>query len=71
MVIHGQVNNITAFGAFVDLGIHESGLLHISELSHKRVDSVGSVLKVGQILQVKVIGIDESRRRISLSIKDL
>ncbi len=64
----GVVNNITAFGAFVDLGIKENGLLHISQLSRKRVNAVSDVLKLGQKLQVKVIDIDPSRRRISLSL---
>ena len=70
MTIPGIVGNITAFGAFVDLGIKENGLLHISELSHKRVASVADVLHLGQRINVKVIGIDTARRRISLSLKD-
>lgn len=71
MVLSGIVNNITAFGAFVDLGIKENGLLHISELSNKRVNSVNEVLKLGQQVKVKVIGIDAARKRISLSIKSI
>ncbi|MCH5221717.1 MAG: RNA-binding transcriptional accessory protein [Muribaculaceae bacterium] len=67
----GLVNNITAFGAFVDLGIKENGLLHISQLSHKRVAAVSDVLHIGQQIMVKVIDIDTPRRRISLSMKDV
>ncbi|MBD5174357.1 MAG: RNA-binding transcriptional accessory protein [Bacteroidales bacterium] len=71
MVLTGLVNNITAFGAFVDLGIHENGLVHISELSNKRVNSVADVLKLGQKVTVRVIGIDRERKRISLSMKNV
>lgn len=67
MTVPGVVNNITAFGAFVDLGIKENGLLHISQLSRKRVAAVSDVLKLGQRVEVKVIDIDPVRRRISLS----
>lgn len=70
MTVPGIVNNITAFGAFVDLGIKENGLLHISQLSHKRVAAVGDVLRLGQQINVKIIDIDPTRRRISLSLKD-
>ena len=71
MVLTGLVNNITAFGAFVDLGIHENGLVHISELSNKRVNSVAEVLKLGQKVTVRVISIDRERKRISLSMKNV
>lgn len=64
----GVVNNITAFGAFIDLGIKENGLLHISQISRKRVNDVSDVLHLGQRLEVKVIDIDPVRRRISLSL---
>lgn len=70
MLLHGKVNNITAFGAFIDLGIHESGLVHISQLANKRVASVSDVLALGDIVKVKVIDIDPVRHRISLSIKE-
>lgn len=70
-VVPGVVNNITAFGAFVDLGIKENGLLHISQLSHKRVAAVSDVLHLGQKINVKVIDIDPVRKRISLSLKDV
>ncbi len=65
----GQVTNITMFGAFVDIGIKENGLLHISEMSDRFVENAMDVLKVGQELKVRVLGIDMDRRRISLSAK--
>ena len=68
MTVPGIVNNITAFGAFVDLGIKENGLLHISRLSTRRVASVSDVLRLGQHIEAKVIDIDTQRRRISLSL---
>ena len=70
MILHGKVNNITAFGAFVDLGIHESGLVHISQLADRRVAAVSDVLALGDIVKVKVLDTDPVRRRISLSIKE-
>lgn len=68
MVLPGIVNNITAFGAFVDLGIKENGLLHISKISKRRISSVGEVLKLGQRIEVKIIDIDRARKRISLEL---
>ena len=68
MVLPGIVNNITAFGAFVDLGIKENGLLHISKISKRRISSVGEVLKLGQRIEVKVIDVDRTRKRISLEL---
>ena len=65
----GGVTNITMFGAFVDIGIKENGLLHISEMSDRFVENAMEVLKVGQELKVRVLGIDMDRRRISLSCK--
>lgn len=64
----GIVSNITAFGAFIDLGIKENGLLHISKISTRRINSVGDVLRLGQHVEVSVIEIDSMRRRISLSM---
>ena len=68
MTLPGIVNNITAFGAFIDLGIKENGLLHISRISKRRISSVGEVLKLGQRIEVKVIDIDRPRKRISLEL---
>ena len=64
----GIASNITAFGAFIDLGIKENGLLHISRISTRRINSVGDVLRLGQHVEVSVIEIDSMRRRISLSM---
>lgn len=69
MVLNGIVNNITAFGAFVDIGVHESGLVHISQLSDKFVSDATKVVKLHQKIKVKVIDVDLNRRRISLSMK--
>lgn len=68
MELPGIVNNITAFGAFVNLGIKENGLLHISHISDRRINSVSDVLKLGQRIQVKIIDIDPIRHRISLQL---
>ena len=67
-VIEGKVSRLTNFGAFIDVG-GVDGLVHISEISYKHVDKPSDVLKVGQSVKVKVIGIDNDRHRISLSIK--
>ena len=71
MLLNGIINNITNFGAFVDVGIKEYGLIHISELSHKFIKSPHEVVKINQKVNVKVIDIDRDRKRISLSLKDL
>jgi uncharacterized protein len=71
MVLNGIINNITNFGAFVDLGIKEYGLIHISELSDKYIKSPHDVVKINQKVNVKVINIDKERKRISLSLKDV
>lgn len=69
MELEGTVSNIAAFGAFVDIGLHENGLVHISKLSDRFVKDPLSVVRVGQIVRVKVLDIDRKRRRISLSMK--
>ncbi len=71
MILFGKVNNITAFGAFIDIGIKENGLLHISQMSNKRISSPSEIVRINQIIKTKVIDVDIQRRRISLSIKDL
>lgn len=68
MVLPGLVSNITAFGAFINLGIKESGLIHISKMSHRRISSVSEVLSLGQKVEVKVLEIDSVRKRIGLSL---
>ena len=70
MTLEGIVGNITAFGAFVDVGIKESGLVHVSQMADRRVSSPSEVVKINQIVRVKVIGVDLERRRLSLSLKD-
>ncbi|HSU88424.1 MAG TPA: helix-hairpin-helix domain-containing protein, partial [Terriglobia bacterium] len=69
MELEGTVTNVTNFGAFVDLGVHQDGLVHISELSHNYVQDARQAVKVGDIVKVKVIGVDASMKRISLSMK--
>lgn len=71
MVIPGIVNNITDFGAFVDLGIHKSGLIHVSQLSDKRVRHPSEVLKLHQKVTVRVIEVDLKRDRIALTLRDV
>lgn len=69
MKLEGVVTNVTAFGAFVDIGVHQDGLVHLSELSDNFVTDPASVVKAGDRLQVTVIGVDVARQRISLSAK--
>ena len=69
MKLEGVVTNVTAFGAFVDIGVHQDGLVHLSELSDSYVSDPASVVKAGDRLQVTVIGVDRDRGRISLSAK--
>lgn len=71
MILPGKVNNITAFGAFIDIGIKENGLLHVSQMAARRVINPSEIVKINQKLMVKVIDIDFERRRIALSIKDI
>ena len=71
MVSEGVVTNVTDFGAFVDIGIHQDGLVHLSELANRFVKDPHDVVKVGQIVQVKVIKIDKELGRVSLSMKAL
>uniref|UniRef100_UPI004049E6C4 Tex family protein n=1 Tax=Flavobacterium sp. TaxID=239 RepID=UPI004049E6C4 len=68
MILPGIVNNITAFGCFVDVGIKESGLVHISQLKEGYVSDVNEVVKLHQHVQVKVVEVDEARKRIQLSM---
>lgn len=71
MILTGTVRNVLDFGAFVDIGVHEDGLVHISQLSDRFVRSPGDVVKVGDIVRVKVLEVDARRGRISLSMKGL
>lgn len=71
MVLEGVVTNVTKFGAFVDVGVHQDGLVHISELSARFIKEPSEAVKVGQIVKVKVLSADPKLKRISLSIKAL
>jgi len=69
MELEGTVSNVAAFGAFVDLGVHQDGLVHVSQLSHKFVNDAREVVKTGDIVKVKVLEVDPARKRISLTMK--
>ncbi|QBY52869.1 Tex family protein [Cupriavidus oxalaticus] len=69
MVLEGVVTNVAAFGAFVDIGVHQDGLVHISALSNKFVKDAHEVVKAGQIVKVKVMEVDVKRNRIGLSMR--
>jgi uncharacterized protein len=69
MILQGVVTNVAAFGAFVDIGVHQDGLVHVSELAHRYMKDPNDAVKVGQIVKVKVLSADPERKRISLSIK--
>src|SRR5690606_1821258 len=71
MEMEGVVTNVTDFGAFVDIGVHQDGLVHRSELANRYVKDPRDVVKVGEIVRVKVIKVDKELPRISLSIKAL
>ncbi len=70
-MLEGRVSNVANFGAFVDIGVKQDGLVHISELSTRWVDDPRSVVSVGQVVRVKVLDIDRERGRISLSMKEV
>ena len=69
MVLEGTVSNVAQFGAFVDLGVHQDGLVHVSQLSNKFVNDAREVVKTGDIVKVKVIEVDLARQRISLTMR--
>ena len=69
MILEGVVTNVAAFGAFVDIGVHQDGLVHISALSNTFVKDPHSVVKAGQIVKVKVLEVDEKRKRIALTMR--
>ena len=71
MVLEGVVTNVTKFGAFVDIGVHQDGLVHISELSDRYIKDPSEAVKTGQIVKVKVLSVDLKAKRIGLSIKAL
>ncbi len=69
MLLEGTVSNVAAFGAFVDLGVHQDGLVHMSQLSNRFVNDAREVVKTGDIVKVRVVEVDVERKRISLSMK--
>ncbi|HNX98223.1 MAG TPA: S1 RNA-binding domain-containing protein, partial [Candidatus Aminicenantes bacterium] len=71
MVLPGVVTNVTRFGAFVDIGVHQDGLVHVSELSHKFIRDPEQEIHVGDQVKVKVLKVDAELKRIQLSIKAL
>ena len=71
MVLEGVVTNVTKFGAFVDIGVHQDGLVHISELSNRYIKDPSEAVKAGQIVKVKVLSADIKTKRIALSMKAL
>ncbi len=71
MELTGTVRNVIDFGVFVDIGVHQDGLVHISEVCSRRIKHPSEVLKVGDVVKVVVLGVDEKRKRISLSMKQV
>ncbi len=69
MELPGIVTNLTRFGAFVDIGVKQDGLVHVSEIAHKYIQDPGEVLRINQQVKVKVLEVDAARKRIALSIK--
>jgi len=69
MTLEGTVSNVAQFGAFIDLGVHQDGLVHVSQLSNKFVNDAREVVKTGDIVKVKVLEVDMARKRISLTMK--
>ncbi len=69
MILEGTVSNVAAFGAFIDLGVHQDGLVHVSQLSHKFVTDAREVVKTGDIVKVQVVEVDIDRKRIGLTMK--
>lgn len=69
MVLTGTVRNVIDFGAFVDIGVHQDGLVHISQISSKFIKHPSEVLTVGDVVKVVVLDVDEKKNRIGLSIK--
>jgi uncharacterized protein len=69
MILPGIVTNITNFGAFVDIGVHQDGLVHVSQLANRYVSDPTQVVRLHQHVQVRVVAVDLRRQRISLSMK--
>ena len=71
MILKGTVRNVIDFGAFVDIGVHQDGLVHISQMSEKFIKHPLEAVSVGDVVEVRVLGVDEKKNRISLSMKGL
>jgi uncharacterized protein len=69
MILEGTVSNVAQFGAFIDIGVHQDGLVHVSQLAHKFVNDAREVVKTGDIVKVQVQEVDVARKRISLTMK--
>lgn len=69
MVLEGVISNVANFGAFVDLGVHQDGLVHISSLTNKFVSDPREIVKAGDIVKVKIVEVDAARKRISLTMR--
>jgi uncharacterized protein len=70
MMLQGTVTNVAAFGAFVDIGVHQDGLVHVSHLAKRFVKDPHDAVRVGEVVTVKVLSVDVPRKRIALSIKE-
>ena len=69
MILEGTVTNVTNFGAFVDVGVHQDGLVHISQVADRFIKDPREVVKTGDIVKVKVLKVDHERKRISMSMR--
>ena len=69
MILEGVVSNVTNFGAFVDIGVHQDGLVHISAMTHRFISDPHTIVKAGDIVKVKIVEVDKDRRRIGLTMK--
>ncbi len=69
MILKGTIRNIIDFGAFVDIGVHQDGLVHISEMTDRFIKHPLEVVKIGDIVDVEVLGVDIGKKRISLTMK--
>jgi uncharacterized protein len=69
MILEGVVSNVVNFGAFVDIGVHQDGLIHISEMADRFVSDPKDIVKVGQVVKVRVLEVNEKLKRIGLSLK--
>ena len=71
MELQGTVRNVIDFGAFVDIGVHQDGLVHISQISNKYIKHPSEVLSVGDVVTVRILGVDLKKERISLTMKGI